>query len=302
MTCDQIGPQLGPYVDGEAPPDARASVEAHVAACPVCAAEMESLQRLAAMIGPAAAESAPAGLWDAIESRLDDAGSPPIESRPWPRQRGFRLRLNRPLAAAAAVAMMVGLGFFSLQWAPSSAQAATVEFGALLDGLRFDPQQAFSRFLSRYDAREVTLDQAKRHGRALNFAIPRALPGGFKLVSTYALRFGRRPGVAARYERNGELLGAIFHPPVLQEDFGTHDDRECVVGRHRGHAVEVGEWSLVHLTDPVCTCQGTCRCKATCHCVLSRLDQARDLPAVMAALAPALRGDQPPEGTGTHRP
>ncbi len=76
---------------------------------------------------------------------------------------------------------------------------------------------------------------------------------------------------ADHYERNGELLAMIFHPPILEEEYGTHEDRECVVGRHRGHAVAVGEWSLVHVTDPT-----------TCHCILSRLDPSSELPTIIA--------------------
>jgi hypothetical protein len=79
--------------------------------------------------------------------------------------------------------------------------------------------------------------------------------------------------------RDGELVGVIFHPPVLKEQFGTHDDRDCVIGKHRGHAVEVGEWSLVHVTDPT-----------TCHCVLSRLDHERELADVLPLVAPPTAG------------
>jgi anti-sigma factor (TIGR02949 family) len=35
-TCRELDEKLAPYVDGEAPPDARRSVEAHLAACPPC--------------------------------------------------------------------------------------------------------------------------------------------------------------------------------------------------------------------------------------------------------------------------
>jgi hypothetical protein len=82
--------------------------------------------------------------------------------------------------------------------------------------------------------------------------------------------------VAAEYLRDdGEFLGAVFHPPVQEEDHGSHKDHPAVIGKHRGRKVEVGEWSLVHLTDPT-----------TCHCVLSRLDEVTELPSVMAAMAP----------------
>ena len=55
-------------------------------------------------------------------------------------------------------------------------------------------------------------------------------------------------------------------------------DAVDVIGHHRGHAVKVGDWKLVHLTDP-----------STCHCVLSRLDEATEIPAIMSAISPGLQ-------------
>jgi len=96
------------------------------------------------------------------------------------------------------------------------------------------------------------------------------------LKDVFILRIGSQPGVVARYDRQGELLAAVFHPPVRKEDFGSHKDYQCVVGQHRGHAVSVGGWTMVHVTDPT-----------TCHCVLSRLDQS-ELPSILQAVAPDL--------------
>ncbi|MBK8270645.1 MAG: hypothetical protein IPK83_21010 [Planctomycetes bacterium] len=117
--------------------------------------------------------------------------------------------------------------------------------------------------------------EAKKIASHLNFEIPPELPGGFRFEMSHILQFGGETGVAARYSRDGEFLGAIFHRPIQREEFGTHKDYECVVGKHRGHAVTVGEWKLVHLTDAT-----------TCHCVLSRLDETTELPPVMAKIAP----------------
>ena len=103
------------------------------------------------------------------------------------------------------------------------------------------------------------------------------LPVGFRLQQVYVLQFGEHPGLAASYDRDGEFLGVIFHRPVRDEQFGTHKDYDCVVGKHRGHEVKVGPWRLVHLTDPT-----------TCHCVLSKLDESTGLSEVLAAVAPPL--------------
>jgi hypothetical protein len=181
--------------------------------------------------------------------------------------------------AAASVLFAVGVGLLGLLWmgnGTEEAQASTINFGIMLDEVTFDARGAFRRFLAGYHGREVSMDEARHHGRDLSFEVPALLPHGFSLRKVYTLRFGDSRGVAAEYLRGeGEFLGMLFHPPIQEEDYGTHEDHPAVIGKHRGHKVEVGEWSLVHLTDPT-----------TCHCVLSRLDEVTELPGVLAAVAP----------------
>jgi hypothetical protein len=181
-------------------------------------------------------------------------------------------------AAAAVVALIlggVGYGLLSLE---RPASASEIDFAVLLDALPFDVDAAFKRFVDQHKGERSTAEQAQRFASALNFAIPTDLHGGFRLKEVFILRIGSQPGVAARYDRAGEFLAAIFHPPVRKEDFGSHKDYDCVVGQHRGHAVSVSGWTMVHVTDPT-----------TCHCVLSRLDQS-ELTPVLRAVAPDLVG------------
>lgn len=281
MKCDQIHEHLGRYVDGELAPAEQAQVEAHVVTCPHCTAEVQSLQELAAAICDCEPTGAPAGLWPAIESRMGKT-----------ERRILRFRISKAAGVAAAMLMALLGGYVLFNRGPGLAapvQAETVDFSVLLDNLNTGPRAAFERFLTRYGAKPTTVADAKKHAPKLSFNIPEALPGGFRLEAVYELNFGGSPGAAARYERYaepsersgtgaGEFLGALFHQPILKEDFGTHRDYDCIVGQHRGHNVAIGEWRLVHLTDPT-----------TCHCVLSRLDPDAQLPAVMAALAPRSR-------------
>lgn len=269
--CARVKEHLGPYLDGEAAPDMCREVENHLTHCQACADELRALRSLAASIAEPMAVTVPPNLWQKIERRLE---MPATIRRPF--LDIFRSRAR--LALAASIALVVGLGLFTLPLVRdggSQVEAATVDFGILLDGLQVDARDAFDRFLTAYDAREATPDDAKRYASKLNFDMPATLPGGFELKATFIMRFGDAPGAGARYDRDGEFLGVLFHPPVLREDFGTHKDHPCMVGNHRGHKVPLGEWSLVHLTDP-----------STCHCVLSRLNEATELPAVMAAVAP----------------
>jgi len=271
MECTEARAKLGFLVDGELTADEGSTVEHHLVNCPACENECVALRALARSISTFSAASAPVNLWNAIESRLCESAAPLKSLKSfWPRRRS--------LAMAACLFLAVGLGSLITWWSgggASTANAAVVDFGPLLDGLRNDPTLAFSQFLRKYQAKKTSGAEAKARAPDLNFDIPNELPGGFKLEEAFTLRFGDQPGAAATYMRNGEFLGAIFHPPVQQEAFGTHKDYSCVIGQHRGHAVAVGDWKLVHLTDAT-----------TCHCVLSRLNEQTELPSVLASVAP----------------
>lgn len=278
MTCTEIKDNLGPYVDDELPPTDAQRMRAHLAECDSCRAEVASLRELAAAIADGPATQVPPSLWTAIDRRLSGQASGTVSLRP-------RRRAAPAIRIAAMIALVVGLGglAFVVRQGESTAQASTIDFGVILDALPLDPQKAFSRFLTLYNGEEISPGQARSFAPDLDFEVPAMLPGGFQRSNTYGLRFGSNLGVAARYEKSGELLVAIFHPTVHPEQFGTHKDYPCVVGDHHGHAVAVGEWRLVHVTDPV-----------TCHCVLSRLDET-ELAPVLKAVAPR---SKPSESSG----
>lgn len=282
MECGDANEQFGSLIDGACPPEVRESLDEHLLDCQACRAELEALRATTGgLAGPSDVE-VPAGLWPAIESRLD---SP--ESTTSARVR----RRRRPWAIAAGVVLAIGMGTAAIHWSggrSGEAVAAPINFGALLDALPLDAERAFREFLTLYDARSIAPPEARRHAPQLSFNIPDDLPGGFRLTGVYALRFGDAPGVAARYKRGEEFLATIFHQPVQPEDHGTHRDLPCVVGEHRGHKVEVGVWALVHVTDPT-----------TCHCILSRLGESSELPPILAAVAPGL-GDSARHDHGGH--
>lgn len=276
MQCDEIREWLGAYLDGEVGEEMHRAVESHLPVCGDCSRELAAIRRLHEGIDEAKAVVVPSALWNQIEARLD------LSSR---RNFGRWLHLRPALAVAACLLFMVAGAYVLLttNGGAGTAQAATVNFSALLDDVHFDPHGAFNRFIALYHGRAVDVSDAKRHAHELNFDLPQTLPGGFELQYAYAMRIGDNNAAAGEYSRRGELLGVIFHPPVHPEQYGTHQDYACVVGEHRGHAVAVGEWRLVHLTDAT-----------TCHCVLSRLDESTELPPILKAVAPELKS------TGSH--
>ncbi|MCH7814415.1 MAG: zf-HC2 domain-containing protein [Planctomycetes bacterium] len=281
MDCPAVRDLLGPFLDDELPATQRGAVETHLAACRQCAEVLTALKSVTSRLAEPGSITVPEALWPAIAERLDGASPAdrvaPTEHQP-PAPASHSRFFRRPWVTAAGIALAVGLGLLGalrLGGSAAPAQAATIDFGILLDALPLDAKKAFRKFLIQYDARETTAHRARTSAPHLDFAIPETLPGGFRLEQVYTLRFGTRPGVAATYTRGDEFLGTIFHKPVRREDYGSHRDYPCVVGRHRGHKVVVGQWMLVHLTD-----------ETTCHCVLSRLDEHEELPAVLTAIVP----------------
>ncbi|MEE9296457.1 MAG: zf-HC2 domain-containing protein [Phycisphaerae bacterium] len=278
MDCERIQAQLGLYLDEEMASDQRREVEEHLAGCPACSAELGELRALVSELAGHADVPVPDAVWSAIERRLDvePARSPRTADVPF-----FRM----PIAKVAAVILAVGLGLLALAWPEggvSKALASEVNFSVLLDALPVDARKAFTKFLVLYDAQKSSPFRARQYAPGLNFDLPNDLPGGFRLETVYLLRFGDRPGIAATYGRDDDFLGVVFHRPVQRENFGRHKDYPCVIGKHRGHKVSIGEWRLVHLTGPT-----------TCHCVLSRLNEHTELPAIMAAVAPMLSASSP---------
>jgi hypothetical protein len=273
MCCEEIERQLGRYIDNELSAAERDEVEAHLESCSSCLTELAELRELVAGMANAKSMPVPDSLWPSIERRLNKTEGAAPPSPPVVR---FRLR-TAPWAIAAGLVLAVGLGMFGLSSLDTTAKASTVDFGVLLDALPLDAQKAFRKFLVRYDAKPTTPVAAKRIASHLNFDTPAVLPGGFRLQSVYELRIGGTKGIAAAYDRDGEFLAAVFHPPMKHEKFGSHESYPCVIGEHCGHKVQVGEWKLVHLTDPT-----------TCHCLLSRLDEQSEIPMVMKAIAPEL--------------
>lgn len=271
MNCQTAKESLGAFLDDELPSPARAVVSAHLAECPECAAELASLRSIAVELARRPAVPVPDSLWGEIERKLDCAAETSSARSAWfPGTRRF--------AIAAGIMLAVGIGTSWLLWSgegAATAKASTVDFSALLDSISIDATAAFEKFLDQYHARPASSAEAKRTASHLDFEIPETLPGGFRLEKAYTLRFGNETGAAARYSRGGEFLGVIFHRPVQREHFGTHKDYDCVIGQHRGHAVAVGEWKLVHVTD-----------STTCHCVLSKLKEDFELPPVLKAVAP----------------
>lgn len=110
MNCEQCRPNLLAYLDGEVEAAQRAEIEAHLAACPACAAELARLQALRAGL----LDAVPAGL---EHVRLSRAAEERIRARlrraqRRPRFAGALAGLLRPRLALARVAIPLIVALF----------------------------------------------------------------------------------------------------------------------------------------------------------------------------------------------
>lgn len=100
IDCESAILRLDDYVDGSLVADEKAEVEAHLATCAACRAELESLRALLARATSLPRTMPPpARVWTAIESE--------IQTRRAPLAFPARSRFSVPLLAAAAVVLML---------------------------------------------------------------------------------------------------------------------------------------------------------------------------------------------------
>ncbi|HLX64011.1 MAG TPA: zf-HC2 domain-containing protein [Planctomycetota bacterium] len=111
QTCTSISEDLSAYLDGELPPQERASVEAHLNACAACKAEYESLVNAHAAMASLKKMKAPQSLREKVNAEL--AAQPPRINE-LSRHRRARLSwamLATGLAATVLVALL-GIHYF----------------------------------------------------------------------------------------------------------------------------------------------------------------------------------------------
>jgi anti-sigma factor (TIGR02949 family) len=104
---DHPGDELQLLLDGRLAPNRRASVEAHVAGCPQCRAELGLLSQVKSSVRHLADEPVPSGLRDRISAALAAEGPAPVSpARPGLSRRRIMV-IGASLAAAAALLLVV---------------------------------------------------------------------------------------------------------------------------------------------------------------------------------------------------
>lgn len=265
--CETIRSQLGPFVDGELSDAEREQVQGHLAACAACRQELARLDGLTRRLGDGMAVTAPAGLWAAIEQRLGEAAAAvATEPKLRPPDRSWVLRIARkPLAAAAVLLLVVGLGWLATN-APweTPAMADQLDFRPLLERADGDIGAGIQALMQAYGGEAITAAEASRRMR-VRVTAPEQLPQSLQLEQRYLLNMGRsHQALAFHYAGSGEEhLLLLQCPPDVEKDYGNFECVACSVGDHHGHGVQVGKLHLMHMAS-----------ENVCVCVVSTLDES----------------------------
>ncbi len=240
MTCNDIYHQLDAFVDGEISPEQNRSIQRHLQSCSACQARVDELRALSSAVrDELRADRAPSDLWTKIENRLPaDAESPAlIQPAAWWRDRG------RPLALAASVALLLGIGG-SVAWWQWQADYAVIAA----------PVQDFTTY--RLSGRALDVESSDPgvieawFEERLAFELPsvKARVAGFDLVGGRLCGFLDRRISALAYERGGQAVSvyvmadhdlslpeASFAPELkLSRSVHELDDVNTMIWHHDG--------------------------------------------------------------------
>lgn len=208
-SCREIDPLVTPYVDGEATPDQRAIVDAHLSACPPCRrrAEAESAARdtlRSRMCRPCAPEH--------LRKRCRRAATPM-----------GRLTSTYSMSSLSLLVVLVivggGVSVYALTRFSPTVLAAQ---------LTLDHAKCFALHGSDVpiDAKNAENQFERSHGWRLQ--LPRTSPAdGLELVGVRQCFCGEGPAVHVMYRHQGQplslyVLHAITRAPASTEAFG-HD-------------------------------------------------------------------------------
>lgn len=138
---------LSAYLDGELDAAARRAMDAHLAACPACAARLAELQVLAEDFGRLAQDSLGFDLAGVIAGRLDALPKPRPDK---PRRQAARWWGLLPASLGAAASLAIGVGMGSALIGGSSAAMPRVAAMSVFDtlppgGLCLGPESCYSK-------------------------------------------------------------------------------------------------------------------------------------------------------------
>lgn len=175
MTHDDLQELLGAYALDAVDEDEAAAVEAHLADCPRCRAEVADLRETAALLAHSGAD-APEGVWDRIAAELHDT-PPPLRLELRDPSRRDPRRALKMVAYAAAAAVIVVLAV-TVQRLSShvddleQARSSSIDLAAAANAAMTEPGARVARLSGAQGQSVVAVVRPNGQGYLLGDALP----------------------------------------------------------------------------------------------------------------------------------
>ncbi|MBI2807808.1 MAG: zf-HC2 domain-containing protein [Planctomycetes bacterium] len=241
MTCAECELLIGLFADGELKPERKATVSAHFAGCPACAAKLTAIRELGDAVRALPVPAVPADLWNCIAEQTPVS---PIAGkiRPW-----RRVALLRVAAVAALVLVAIYTGWLAFgpgtPRGPSPAPAL-VDLAPILEKgipVNFNAGGEF-KFVA------APLDKAEQQVTFRVFDKPH-LTDGFMAQQCRVGCCGMHAIVQTEYRRDQDHCVMFQYPRELPVTFGDATVESVAVGEKtvkvvQGKACWAASWQI----------------------------------------------------------
>lgn len=271
MTCDEIRPLIGPYLDGELDPAAVQSVESHIAGCEACTRDLAEMRALSGAIHDelpalAAPDALRARIMDAVRTAAPAAEAPGATGQGPQRlgaehfgmQRGnkphVRPRVRPQWLAAAALYVVVGATTWMLGVAHGRAPGSA--------GSDLRDAVVASHVRSLQASHLIDVASSDRHtvkpwfDGKLDFSppVPDLATQGFPLAGGRLDYLDGRPVAALVYGRAKHVINLFIWPAARDDvhDAPSNAAPATVRGYHVRHWVRDGMtfWAVSDVAEP----------------------------------------------------
>lgn len=265
MDCQEARGLLSAYFDGELPSERRQLLESHLRECAACEQELAQFGAIPDLVHGLDAPLPPVGMWEQIESGLDDD----MLVQPVVRPSVNTSVLSRFAAIAAAIVVVVGIGVLVNQvWYGSDEHGhLAADFAEYLEAFQKNPTDAHESLVSTYQGEAVSMAEATKK-LGYRPAVANGLPERYSLDTVYVLKMPCCTCVQSICKADDGTTIALFEhetdqpiwfgnrPSIRASCFGKSCDIVQVDGllavswqMNRRHLTVVGARDLAELED-----------------------------------------------------
>ncbi len=203
MNCDEVGPRLSEFYDGELPAELAAAISAHVNSCDKCTGELQSFGQIAGLFREQRDLTSAPENWPELAVRLDKQKERFQPSRFWrSAQRSLPL-----LAASLIVAVAIGYWVVRKTSHEEVHRVAAAHVHETLTRFPEKPQAVVDELSAEYQGTQVTLAAA---GELLGYepVVAKFPSAGYRVASTHVLQMPccKCPASVCVREDGSELL------------------------------------------------------------------------------------------------